>query len=148
MADFNSLESFYKQLQTNIGEVLRDEAERVKGIIQDYVITVIYSSYTPDVYERTSELLSCIIVDYKIIGNEYVAEIKIDPQMMQSPSNSYNENPLPITEIAEMFAEGHGYNRNGRKMDMIGDTYNNYVAIGNALKDVISMLRNKGYNFS
>lgn len=146
MADFNSIEDFYSQLQKNVGEILRDEAEKIKGIIQDYVVTIIYTSYAPEVYERTSELLNSIIIDYKIVGNEYIAEIKIDPQMLQSPSNSYNENPLPITEIAELFAEGRGYRRNGRKMDMIGDTYKNYVEVGNALKDVIEMLKAKGFD--
>jgi len=148
MADFNSLEAFYSQLQTNVGEILRDEAEKIKGIIQDYVITVIYSSYSPQVYSRTSELLNSIIIDYKIVGNEYIAEIKLDPSAMQSPSNSENKNPLPITDIAEMFAEGLGYKRGGKEMDMIGDTYENYVVTGDAIKDIISMLKSKGYDFS
>ncbi|NRU52565.1 hypothetical protein [Clostridium beijerinckii] len=147
MSEFNSVEDFYTQLQTNIGETLRDEAEKIKEIIQDYMVTVIYTSYAPEIYERTYELLNSIIIDYRISGSEYIAEIKIDPQMLQSPSNSYNENPLPITEIAELFAEGRGYKRNGRKMDVIGDTYENYVEVGNALKDIIGMLKSKGYDF-
>jgi len=146
--DFNSIEDFYYQLQPTIGEILRDEAETIKRIIQDYVITIIYSSYSPEVYNRTSELLNSIIIDYKIVGNEYIAEIKIDPSAMQSPSNSENKNPLPITDIAEMFAEGLGYKRGGAEMDMIGDTYENYVATGDAIKDIIGMLKSKGYDFS
>jgi len=146
MSDFDSIESFYAQLQRDTGEMLRDEAEKIKGIIQDYVVTVIYSSYNPYVYNRTSELLNSIIIDYKIVGNEYIAEIKIDPNAMQSPSNSYNEDSLPISTIAQMFADGYGYERGGEKMDMIGDTYENYVATGDALKDIISMLKNKGYD--
>lgn len=146
MSDFDSIESFYAQLQRDTGEMLRDKAEKIKGIIQDYVVTVIYSSYNPYVYNRTSELLNSIIIDYKIVGNEYIAEIKIDPNAMQSPSNSYNEDSLPISTIAQMFADGYGYERGGEKMDMIGDTYENYVATGDALKDIISMLKNKGYD--
>ena len=144
--DFNDLSSLYAQLQRNTGEVLKEEAEKIKGIIQDYVITVIYSSYSPEVYSRTYELLNSIIIDYKIIGNEYIAEIKVNPQMMQSPSNSYNTSPLPITDIAQMFADGEGYKRGGIKMDMIGETYENYVATGQAIKDIISMLRSKGFD--
>lgn len=147
MADFNSFEALYAKLQPTVGEILKDGAEKIKGIIQDYVVTVIYSSYSPEVYNRTSELLNSIIIDYKIVGNEYIAEIKIDTNMMQSPSNSYNKSPLPITDIAEMFAEGNGYKRGGQKMDMIGDTYENYVATGEAIKDIINMLKSKGYDF-
>lgn len=80
------------------------------------------------------------------MGNQYIAEIKIDPNMMQSPSNSYNKEPLPITDIAQMFADGYGYERGGEKMDMIGDTYENYVATGDAINDILSMLKSKGYD--
>lgn len=146
MADFNDLESFYTQLQVNTREMLSDEAEKIKEIIQDYVVTVIYSSYSPEIYNRTSELLNSIIIDYKIVGNEYIAEIKIDTNAMQSPSNSYNEKSLPITDIAQMFADGYGYERGGEKMDMIGDTYENYVATGDAIRDIIGMLKGKGYD--
>jgi hypothetical protein len=44
--DFNSLDDFYNQLQPAIGEILRNEAEKIKEIIQDYIVTVIYSSYS------------------------------------------------------------------------------------------------------
>lgn len=145
--DFNSIEELYAQIQTNIGETLKEEAEKIKEMIQDYVITVIYASYSPKVYIRTQELLNCIIIDYKIVGNEYIAEIKIDPNMMQSPSNSPNPDPLPITEIAQEFADGNGYRRDGVKMDMIKDVYEEYIQTGYALKDIIGMLKSKGYDF-
>lgn len=146
MADFNSFEELYSKLQPTIGEILRDEAEKIKGIIQDYVITVIYSSYSPYIYNRTLELLNSIIIDYKIVDNEYIAEIKIDTNMMQSPSNSYNQELLPITDIAQMFADGYGYERGGENMDMIGDTYENYIATGDAIKDILNMLKSKGFD--
>lgn len=107
---------------------------------------IVHIRNSPKVYIRTFELLDCIVIDYKLEGNNYIAEIKIDPNLMQSPSNSYNQNPVPINEIVQEFANGNGYKRNGVKMDMIEDVNTNYIEVGNALKEIINMLKSKGYD--
>lgn len=44
--DFNNLEDFYNNLQMHVGEILKDEADKIKEIIIDYTVRVIYSSYS------------------------------------------------------------------------------------------------------
>ncbi|WP_252225076.1 MULTISPECIES: hypothetical protein [unclassified Clostridium] len=146
--DFENIDDFYSELQKNIGIVLKQEAEEIREVMYEYVREVIYHSYSPHSYMRTYEILDSIIIDYNMVGeNEFIAEITIDTNKMQSPSNSYNKEPVPISEIIEMFAEGRGYMREGKEMDMV-QAGEEYIETGKALCDILNHLKSKGYDIA
>jgi len=147
MADFNSIEAFYANLEKQVIQSLEQEAIKIQQAIRLYILTNIYNSYTPSVYNRTQELLnSAIIKPVQNKGGEYYIEIYISDEM-HSQSNWVGESRT-LSEIAEAFANGEGYSRGGIEYDAIGNIQEEYVASGRAINEILGMLKSKGFDIS
>jgi len=69
-----------------LGNVLTDESQRLKSIIEKY-ITLHYNSHTPEHYERTYGLINSLRVDnVKQNGNTISARIYFDRGNATNPS--------------------------------------------------------------
>ena len=128
MATYTSLSALYKGIQRDLVEkaVTRTSDDFMK-LIQDYMQEYFYGKYTPNVYERTYQMLRSITRTHaKTVGNTTTIEIYLD----ESAANY----KYPDTgKIFELSADGfHGtyqsdYDYWEMAMDEIKATYKNYL---------------------
>lgn len=142
MQTHNDIESIYKAIEEEVKNVLQIEAIKIQKAMTDYIDKEIYGSYEPLVYERINQFKeSAIIKPVENIGGEWYIEIYI-PDTVHDSSN-WDGSQRTLSEIADWFASGEAFGRNGVKYDVIGNTEELYVKTGLALKDIVNYLSAK-----
>lgn len=168
MADFYSIEEAIAQIKKDSQEVVLKEAYKLQQKGRIYILEKIYKAYSdPTYYDRTGEFLNSIQVKVEPTNDGFEVLIYIADDIMHSQSNwkdgaltvapthiaMHPEMPeshdKTLAEVAKYFAEGWGYGeeRFGKRLDVMLEI-SKYVDSGEALKDIISMLKSEGYDIN
>ena len=141
MAIYNDLNSFYNDLKDEIMLSLVEVADDVKRAMEDYIENKIYGSYDPFVYERTNAFKNSVKIEpVNLSNNQYSIRIYIpDEEHIYSPQ--WRDSTLTYSQIADMFASGNGYARNGVNYDVVSETQKNEVK--KAIKELLNHLKTK-----
>lgn len=141
MAIYNDLNSFYNDLQDEVMLSLIEVADDVKQAMEDYIENEIYGSYSPLVYERTNAFKNSVKIEsVKFSNNQYSIRIYIpDEEHIYTPQ--WRDEIMTYSQIADMFANGGGYGRDGQKYDVINETQQKEVE--KAIRELISHLKTK-----
>ena len=153
MPTYNSIEEFENQaLIPEITRILNDIAIEIQQFLRVKILEEIYNSYTPKVYERSEQLLnSAQIKPIVKDANNFYIEVYIPEDVYHSVASIYDHPDIGITkgsnptlsQVMQVFEMGYGYGRGGQSLDPVGDTANEYIEQGKALKFIISKLKKK-----
>jgi hypothetical protein len=137
---YDGLDGFYVDLDKQIIQALEQEAIEIRETMFNYIQSIYDSYSSPTVYNRTMEFLnSAKITPVQNNNGEYYIEIYISEEV-HSPNGWYPEEKT-LSEIADYFAEGYGYGRNGGKFNTMETINEEYIETGKALKDMLNYLR-------
>lgn len=141
MAIYNDLDSFYNDLEDEIMLSLVEVADDVKKAMEDYIENEIYGSYDPFVYERTNAFKNSVKIEpVEFSNNKYSIRIYIsNEEHIDTPQ--WRDSVMTYSQIADMFASGNGYGRNGVKYDVISETQKEEVK--KAIKELLNHLKTK-----
>lgn len=141
MAVFNSVEEFISYAKPQIEASVKSVLPKLKEKAQEIVLELIYSKYSPSVYERTMELLEAFEIKTEWNGNECVGILYVK-------SDSHSENATwigksyPLDEIiVDYFSRSHKYYNGVERegVDVMGTIENRHVA--EALQLLLSELK-------
>lgn len=138
----SSVEALYKEIEKEVVKALDKEAIKIKKAMEDYINNEIYGSYEPSVYHRMNEFLnSATIEPTQNVGGEWYVEIYI-PDTVHSVSNiPWEGGEKTLSGIADYFARGEGYGRDGKKYDVVKEVTQEYISDGKAFQEIVAYLR-------
>jgi predicted choloylglycine hydrolase len=129
MAVFNSVEEFIASTKSQIEASVKSVLPKLKERAQEIVLELIYSKYTPHVYERINQLISAFEIKCEWNGDECVGILYVKSDV-HNPSNWIGEN-YPLDEIiVDYFSRDHVY-KNGIEregVDVMGTIESRHVA--------------------
>ena len=152
----NQINQLMKKIQKETENALvKDVGREIFSVMKQYMLEDIYSSYSPEVYERTYKLLNSLTVS-PVISKGNIISIKIyvpnkalrdeEHRMLYSvPELNLQEGEDPTLSEVLQILEG-GYNKYRPATDVIDKTYETLVASGIVLKRLMGYLKTKGFN--
>lgn len=140
------LDNIYKNIERQAIRALEETGHKIRVSLENYIITEIYQTYSPKVYERTMDLLnSTRLTPVRKEGNKYYITIYISNELHSSPS--WYDNPIvgihkgdyaPLSSIIEAFERG--LTRERQPHPVVTKTYQEWVETGKALRQIQSYL--------
>lgn len=141
MTVYNGVDAFYQALENQVKQALREEAKEIQKAMKEYIDKEIYGSYHPKVYQRTNEFMNSVKIEpVKKQGGEWCIQIYISNARHRKTPDWRPPNST-YSEIADFFANGEGFGRDGKELDVVKETQDKEVE--KALKGLLDFLRQK-----
>lgn len=136
---------FYKELEKDIKEALKEVSLQIKKDIEDYIDENIYNAYEPLVYERTRKLFESVeVTPVKKVGEEWYVEIYISEEK-HSENKYWHEEEKGYDKIIEFFEKGKADWRDNEKVETISLAEKEWIGkqTGKAYKEILEHLKSK-----
>lgn len=143
MANYNSIDDFYKDLEKQTIASLEKTAQEIRRGWMDLIETEIYDSYSPSVYNRQNSLYNSIMISpVKKRNGEYSIDIYASEELhTENPTwrDDWLENTT-YSSIFDRFAKDGFYGRGGESIDVTKMTNEEWIENKKATNLILNYL--------
>lgn len=149
MANYDSLDDFYKDLLNSMAKSGLIAMEKAKQVAYQYIDDNWYNKYpnglnsnTTNTYDRLGLMVDSLDLDYEINGSEIIFILKIKDNELHPSSNSWNSNEIGYDELYKFYSNNYG------EQDILEYTQENFFEDGQVLNIILGSLKSQGFDIA
>lgn len=143
MANYKSIDDFYKDLEKRTIASLEKTAKEIRNGWMDLIESEIYESYSPSVYNRSKALYNSIeISPVRKSNGQYTIDIYASDEMHLENDTWRDDwsDSSGYSDIFDKFAENGFYGRGGKSIDVLKMTNEEFIENKRATNLILNYL--------